>query len=175
MEVCRMRNTPIMTFINKLDRDGLSPLDILSDIEEKLQIECAPLSWPIGMGKRFRGVYNLYHRQLHLFTPGGQTRHQEGMLSSLIWPIPGWMKCWAARPGICATMWNYWRVPPTPLNWINTSKAARRRFFSAAPSTTSAYGNCWMPLWKWRRLRKGTAHHHPHGLPRRRNIFRLRL
>ena len=80
MEVCRMRNTPIMTFINKLDRDGLSPLDILSDIEEKLQIECAPLSWPIGMGKRFRGVYNLYHRQLHLFNPGGQTRHQEGIL-----------------------------------------------------------------------------------------------
>ena len=80
MEVCRMRNTPIMTFINKLDRDGLSPLDILSDIEEKLQIECAPLSWPIDMGKRFRGVYNLYHRQLHLFSPGGQTRHQEGIL-----------------------------------------------------------------------------------------------
>ena len=54
MEVCRMRNTPIITFINKLDRDGLDPLDILADIEEKLQIECAPLSWPIGMGKRFK-------------------------------------------------------------------------------------------------------------------------
>ncbi|HSO18340.1 MAG TPA: peptide chain release factor 3 [Desulfosarcina sp.] len=80
MEVCRMRNTPIMTFINKLDRDGLPPLDILGDIEDKLQIECAPLSWPIGMGKRFRGVYNLYERQLHLFRPGGETRHQEGML-----------------------------------------------------------------------------------------------
>ncbi len=80
MEVCRMRNTPIMTFVNKLDRDGLSPLEILSDIEEKLQIECAPLSWPIGMGKRFRGVYNRYHRQLHLFSPGGQTRHQRGIL-----------------------------------------------------------------------------------------------
>ena len=80
MEVCRMRNTPIMTFINKLDRDGLPPLDILADIEDKLQIECAPLSWPIGMGKRFRGVYNLYLRQLHLFTPGGQTRHQEGIV-----------------------------------------------------------------------------------------------
>jgi peptide chain release factor 3 len=80
MEVCRMRNTPIMTFINKLDRDGLPPLDILADIEDKLQIECTPLSWPIGMGKRFRGVYNLYDRQLHLFTPGGDTRRQEGHL-----------------------------------------------------------------------------------------------
>ena len=77
MEVCRMRNTPIMTFINKLDRDGLPPLDILGDIEDKLQIECAPLSWPIGMGKRFRGVYDLYHRQLLLFTPGSETRHQD--------------------------------------------------------------------------------------------------
>jgi peptide chain release factor 3 len=78
MEVCRMRNTPIMTFINKLDREGLPPLDILSDIEEKLQIECAPLTWPIGMGKLFKGVYNRYRRQLHLFTPGQETRNQDG-------------------------------------------------------------------------------------------------
>jgi peptide chain release factor 3 len=67
MEVCRMRNTPIMTFINKLDREGLAPLDLLAEIEDKLQVECTPLSWPIGMGKRFKGVYNLYRRQLHLF------------------------------------------------------------------------------------------------------------
>ncbi|HHO48398.1 MAG TPA: peptide chain release factor 3 [Desulfobacteraceae bacterium] len=70
MEVCRLRNTPILTFVNKLDREGMEPLDILSDIEETLQIECAPLSWPIGMGKRFRGTYDLYRRQLILFTPG---------------------------------------------------------------------------------------------------------
>ncbi|MBN2720486.1 MAG: peptide chain release factor 3, partial [Proteobacteria bacterium] len=70
MEVCRMRNTPILTFINKLDREGMAPLDILADIEEKLQIECAPLTWPIGMGKRFRGTYNLHRKELNLFTPG---------------------------------------------------------------------------------------------------------
>ena len=70
MEVCRLRNTPILTFINKLDREGKSPLDILADIEETLQIECAPLSWPIGMGKRFKGTYNLYRKELNLFTPG---------------------------------------------------------------------------------------------------------
>jgi peptide chain release factor 3 len=80
MEVCRMRNTPIITFINKLDREGLPPLDLLGDIEDKLQIECTPLSWPIGMGKRFKGVYDLYHRQLRLFTPGGETRHQDGVV-----------------------------------------------------------------------------------------------
>ncbi len=77
MEVCRMRNTPIITFINKLDREGMAPLDILDDIENKLQIECTPLSWPIGMGKRFKGVYNLFHRQLHLFEPGRETLGQE--------------------------------------------------------------------------------------------------
>ena len=70
MEVCRMRNTPILTFVNKLDREGMTPLDILGDIEETLQIECAPLSWPIGMGKRFKGTYNLYRKELTLFTPG---------------------------------------------------------------------------------------------------------
>ncbi len=80
MEVCRMRNTPIMTFINKLDREGMAPLDILDDIESKLQIECTPLSWPVGMGKRFKGVYNLYKKELHLFAPGGETRHREGIL-----------------------------------------------------------------------------------------------
>jgi peptide chain release factor 3 len=70
MEVCRMRNTPIMTFINKLDRDGLDPLDILSEIEDRLQIECTPMTWPIGMGKSFRGVYNLFKKELALFAPG---------------------------------------------------------------------------------------------------------
>jgi peptide chain release factor 3 len=74
MEVCRMRNTPVLTFINKLDREGLEPLDVLADIEEKLQIECAPMSWPIGMGKRFRGVYNLYRNELNLFRSGDDAR-----------------------------------------------------------------------------------------------------
>jgi peptide chain release factor 3 len=80
MEVCRMRNTPIITFINKLDREGMNPLDILGEIEDKLQVECAPLSWPIGMGKRFKGVYNLYRKELYLFTAGQETRKQDGVL-----------------------------------------------------------------------------------------------
>ncbi len=80
MEVCRMRNTPIITFINKLDRDGLDPLDILADIEEKLQIECTPLSWPIGMGKGFKGVYDLHRQQINLFTPSQETRPQDSIV-----------------------------------------------------------------------------------------------
>ncbi len=70
MAICRMRNTPIMTFINKLDREGLEPLDIMEEIEEKLQIECTPMSWPIGMGKTFKGVYNLLKKELVLFQAG---------------------------------------------------------------------------------------------------------
>lgn len=70
MAICRMRNTPIMTFINKLDREGKSPLDLMEEIEEKLQVECAPLSWPIGMGKTFKGVYNILKKELVLFQPG---------------------------------------------------------------------------------------------------------
>ncbi|MGM0786415.1 MAG: peptide chain release factor 3 [Thermodesulfobacteriota bacterium] len=77
MEVCRMRNTPILTFINKLDREGMAPLEILDDIENTLQIECAPLTWPIGMGKRFKGTYNLYRRELSLFKPGMEQRPDE--------------------------------------------------------------------------------------------------
>ena len=77
MEVCRMRNTPIITFINKLDREGMEPLDLLADIEEKLQIECVPLSWPIGMGKGFKGVYDLHRKQITLFTPSQDTRPED--------------------------------------------------------------------------------------------------
>jgi len=80
MEVCRMRNTPIISFINKLDREGMAPLDILDDIEDKLQVECTPLSWPIGMGKGFKGVYNLHEKELHLFSPGRQTSSREGVV-----------------------------------------------------------------------------------------------
>lgn len=80
MEVCRMRNTPILTFVNKLDREGLAPLDILSDIEETLQIECAPLSWPVGMGKRFKGTYSLYKKQLHLFSAQENERVSQGIV-----------------------------------------------------------------------------------------------
>ncbi|SNB47618.1 peptide chain release factor 3 [Geobacter sp. DSM 9736] len=69
LEVCRLRNTPIMTFINKLDREGREPLDLLDDIENNLQIQCAPMTWPIGMGKRFRGTYHLASKELIFFDP----------------------------------------------------------------------------------------------------------
>ncbi|NMM48692.1 peptide chain release factor 3 [Marinigracilibium pacificum] len=70
MEVCRMRNTPVLAFINKLDREGRDPFELLDEIEEKLNIKVRPLSWPIGMGKSFRGVYNLFQKTLNIFEPG---------------------------------------------------------------------------------------------------------
>ena len=70
MEVCRLRDTPILTFINKLDREGKEPIDLMDEVETVLNIECAPITWPIGMGKRFKGVYNLYTDTIHLFTQG---------------------------------------------------------------------------------------------------------
>jgi peptide chain release factor 3 len=68
MEVCRMRNTPVITFINKLDREGRDPFELLDEVEEKLSIKVRPLSWPIGMGKSFKGVYSLFSKTLLLFT-----------------------------------------------------------------------------------------------------------
>lgn len=79
MEVCRMRDTPIVTFINKLDREGRAPIDLLDEIERILKIKCAPMTWPIGMGSRFKGVFNLYTDRVHLFssTHGGKIKTGE--------------------------------------------------------------------------------------------------
>jgi peptide chain release factor 3 len=72
MEVCRMRNTPVIIFINKMDREGRDPFDVLDELEAELKIKVRPLSWPIGQGARFKGVYNIYEHQLNLFTPNKQ-------------------------------------------------------------------------------------------------------
>ena len=79
MDVCRLRDTPILTFVNKLDREGRDPLEILDEIEEVLKIACAPVTWPIGMGKRLKGVFDLRSRTTHLFsaTHGGKIQQGE--------------------------------------------------------------------------------------------------
>ncbi len=69
MEVCRMRDTPVIVFINKMDRDGKNPFDLIDEIENELKISLHPLSWPINSGKDFKGVYNLYDKSLLLFYP----------------------------------------------------------------------------------------------------------
>lgn len=72
MTVCRMRKTPVIIFINKMDREGRDPFDLLDELEQELQIKVRPLSWPINQGAHFKGVYNIYERQLNLFTADKQ-------------------------------------------------------------------------------------------------------
>jgi len=69
LNVCRMRDTPIITFINKLDRESRAPIELLDEIESVLGMQCAPMTWPIGMGKSFRGVYHLYNDAISFFDP----------------------------------------------------------------------------------------------------------
>ena len=79
MEVCRLRDTPILTFVNKLDREGRDALEILDEIESVLKIKCAPVTWPIGMGKRLKGVFDLRSETTYLFsaTHGGKIKEGE--------------------------------------------------------------------------------------------------
>ncbi|MCY3769583.1 MAG: peptide chain release factor 3 [Gammaproteobacteria bacterium] len=72
MEICRLRDTPIMTFVNKMDREGRDPIDIMDEVEEVLKMDCAPMVWPIGSGKSFVGVYRLYDDTIHLFSGRGE-------------------------------------------------------------------------------------------------------
>ena len=77
MEVCRLRDTPIMTFINKLDREGREPIDLLDEIESVLGIHCAPITWPIGMGRSLKGVYHLKQDRIYLYESGRRERGTE--------------------------------------------------------------------------------------------------
>ena len=70
MEVCRLRDTPILSFVNKMDRDIRDPIEVMDEIEEVMKIDVAPINWPLGMGKEFKGVYNLYTDTIHVFQQG---------------------------------------------------------------------------------------------------------
>jgi peptide chain release factor 3 len=74
MEVCRLRDTPIMTFINKLDREGREPIELLDEIESVLKIQCSPVTWPIGMGSRLKGVYHLAQDRIYLYEKVGRQK-----------------------------------------------------------------------------------------------------
>ena len=69
MEVCRMRDTPVIVFVNKMDREGKDAFGLLDELEEELKIKVRPLTWPIGIGQDFRGVYNIYENEINLFNP----------------------------------------------------------------------------------------------------------
>ncbi len=89
MEVCRLRDTPIMTFINKLDRDGREPLELLDEVESVLNIRCAPVTWPIGMGRELLGVYHLLEDRVYLYQAAargerGETVALDGLESEAV-------------------------------------------------------------------------------------------
>jgi peptide chain release factor 3 len=77
MDVCRLRDTPIMTFINKLDRDGREPIELLDEIESVLKIQCSPITWPIGMGRSLKGVYHLLQDSIYLYDKVGREKAAE--------------------------------------------------------------------------------------------------
>lgn len=84
MDVCRLRDTPIFSFVNKMDRDIRDPIELLDEIEEVLKISAAPINWPIGMGQLFKGVYNLYTDEFHLYEPGmGHTIQDDRRIKGL--------------------------------------------------------------------------------------------
>ncbi|MDZ4350838.1 MAG: peptide chain release factor 3 [Xanthomonadaceae bacterium] len=80
MEVCRLRDTPIMTFINKLDREGKAPIELLDEVESVLGIQCAPVTWPIGMGLRLKGVVHLISGEVHLYESGRNFTRQDSTI-----------------------------------------------------------------------------------------------
>lgn len=79
VEVCRMRNIPMLVFINKLDREGNDAFDLLDEVEQKLNLSVTPLSWPIGMGERFQGIYNIWQKDIHLFSANNKQKISEGI------------------------------------------------------------------------------------------------
>ncbi|HKK16889.1 MAG TPA: GTP-binding protein, partial [Gammaproteobacteria bacterium] len=75
MDVCRLRNTPIITFINKLDREGRDPLELLDEIEKELGIQCVPITWPVGMGSRLQGLYHIVENYFRNFDRKSDDKH----------------------------------------------------------------------------------------------------
>jgi len=83
-EVCRMRKVPVITFVNKCDRPGMEPLEVLSNIENKLGIEAIPASWPVGYGQKFQGIYDLIGKELHLYE---KSEHGAKKAETSVWPL----------------------------------------------------------------------------------------
>lgn len=84
MDVCRLRDTPILAFVNKMDRDIRDPIEVMDEIEDVLKISAAPINWPLGMGKEFKGVYNLYTDTIHVYKSGmGHTIQEDVQIKGL--------------------------------------------------------------------------------------------
>ena len=108
MSVCRMRNTPVIIFINKMDREGRDPFDLLDELEKELEISVRPLSWPINQGAKFKGVYNIYENKLDLFTLTSNALPKSIQYNSL--PTNLTRGLVPKMPTNCARTLNWWMV-----------------------------------------------------------------
>ena len=106
MTVCRMRNTPVIIFINKMDREGRDPFDVLDELEQELEIKVRPLSWPINQGVKFKGVYNIYEsNSIFLLLTNRELLKRWRWIST----ANSSMRQWERRmPPNCARTWNSW-------------------------------------------------------------------
>ena len=156
LQVCRARNTPILTFVNKMDREVQEPLVLMDEIERELGMEVVPFTWPVGMGKVFHGVMDLREQQMRVFK-GGEDRNRESdeILAGLDNPAYaerfGMQYEQAARRDRAAD-----RCGAAVRPRASSSPASRRRCSSARRSTTSACARCSTRWSTWRR-RPGRA------------------
>lgn len=155
MTVCRMRKTPVIIFINKMDREGKDPFDLLDELEQELQISVRPLSWPINQGQRFKGVYNIYEQKLDLFAPDKQkvTEKVEVDIHSDALEAT-WDR---TTPPSCAKTWS--SFPESTRNSTSTiiSQPMWLPYSSAQPSTISVLKS----------YSTASSRLHPHRVPRK--------
>ncbi len=143
MEVCRMRSTPVIVFINKLDRPSKEPFDLLDEVEKELRIRVRPLAFPISNGPTFRGVYNLYEKNLSLFTSDEKLTAdaQTAEISDLASPeLDSYIG--GNSPNSCARTWSWSKASTTSSTARPTCAASWPPCSSARRSTTSACANC---------------------------------
>lgn len=155
MTVCRMRKTPVIIFINKMDREGKGPFDLLDELEQELQISVRPLSWPINQGQRFKGVYNIYEQKLDLFAPDKQKVTEKSKSTSTVTHSkPTWDR---TTPPSCAKTWS--SFPESTRNSTSTiiSQPMWLPYSSAQPSTISVLKS----------YSTASSRLHPHRVPRK--------
>ena len=135
MNVCRMRKTPVMVFVNKLDRPCRDPFDLLDEIETELKIAVRPLSFPVSSGPAFKGVYNIYDGSFSAFTSNDRQTVSEAVKLSLDSPqLDEYIRPYT---GNCATTCRWWRGCMNLSNGNSIWPANSHRSFSGVPSTTS--------------------------------------
>ena len=133
-KVCVMRDIPIFTFINKMDREARDPFELCEEIEKELGIETYPVNWPIGSGKEFLGVYDRNKGEILHFS--SNTNAKKSAATQIDLTTPSWPTCWA-RPGGTSSLRtsSCWTGPPAPSTWTGCATGSSPVFFGSALTT----------------------------------------